>query len=39
MQSNFMMWLGGLDSKNRERLSRNITIPLDRVYSASREAE
>ena len=30
MQSNFIMWLGGLDNKNRERLSRNIT---------SREAE
>ena len=26
MQSNFIMWLGGLDSKNRVRLSRNITF-------------
>ena len=26
MQTNFIMWLGGLDSKNRERLSRNITF-------------
>ena len=25
MQSNFIMWLGGLDNKNRIRLSRNIT--------------
>tara|TARA_R110002020_G_scaffold453625_1_gene668584 strand:- start:283 stop:519 length:237 start_codon:yes stop_codon:yes gene_type:complete len=24
MQNNFIMWLGGLNSKNRERLSRNI---------------
>mgnify|MGYP001294997162 CR=1 FL=1 len=26
MQNNFIMWLGGLDSKNRERLARNITF-------------
>ena len=26
MQSNFIMWLGGLDSKNRVRLARNITF-------------
>ena len=26
MQTNFIMWLGGLDSKNRERLARNITL-------------
>tara|TARA_R100000808_G_C2032259_1_gene75554 strand:+ start:201 stop:437 length:237 start_codon:yes stop_codon:yes gene_type:complete len=26
MQSNFIMWLGGLDSKNRIRLARNITF-------------
>ena len=26
MQTNFIMWLGGLDSKNRVRLSRNITF-------------
>ena len=26
MQTNFIMWLGGLDSKNRERLARNITF-------------
>ena len=26
MQSNFMMWLGGLDSKNRVRLARQITF-------------
>ena len=26
MQTNFIMWLGGLDSKNRIRLARNITF-------------
>jgi len=26
MQTHFIMWLGGLDSKNRERLARNITF-------------
>ena len=26
MQTHFIMWLGGLDSKNRERLARNITL-------------
>ena len=26
MQTNFIMWLGGLDSKNRVRLARNITF-------------
>ena len=26
MQSNFIMWISGLDRKNRERLSRNITL-------------
>ena len=26
MQNNFIMWLGGLDSKNRGRLARNITF-------------
>ena len=25
MQTHFIMWLGGLDSRNRERLTRNIT--------------
>ena len=25
MQSNFIMWIASLDSKNRERLARNIT--------------
>ena len=24
MQSNFIMWISGLDRKNRERLTRNI---------------
>ena len=26
MQTNFIMWLGGLDNKNRIRLARNITF-------------
>ena len=26
MQTNFIMWLGGLDGKNRARLARNITF-------------
>ena len=26
MQTRFIMWLGGLDGKNRERLARNITF-------------
>ena len=26
MQENFIMWLGGLDAKNRGRLARNITF-------------
>tara|TARA_R100001086_G_C11619272_1_gene198335 strand:- start:133 stop:378 length:246 start_codon:yes stop_codon:yes gene_type:complete len=26
MQTNFIMWLGGLDSKNRVRLANNITF-------------
>lgn len=26
MQTNFMFWLGGLDSKNRIRLANNITF-------------
>ena len=26
MQSNFIMWLGGLSSKNKVRLARNITF-------------
>ena len=26
MQTHFIMWLGGLDSKNRVRLARNITF-------------
>jgi len=26
MQTNFIMWLGGLDSKNRVRLAKNITF-------------
>jgi hypothetical protein len=26
MQTNFIMWLGGLDSRNRVRLARNITF-------------
>ena len=26
MQTRFIMWLGGLDSKNRIRLARNITL-------------
>ena len=26
MQSNFIMWLGGLSGKNRVRLARNITL-------------
>ena len=26
MQTNFIMWLGGLSGKNRERLARNITL-------------
>ena len=26
MQSSFIMWLGGLDGKNRVRLARNITF-------------
>ena len=25
MQSNFIMWIAGLDSRNRERLANNIT--------------
>ena len=26
MQTRFIMWLGGLDGKNRERLANNITF-------------
>ena len=26
MQSNFIMWISGLDNKNRVRLARNITF-------------
>tara|TARA_R100000005_G_C4952683_1_gene172477 strand:- start:78 stop:329 length:252 start_codon:yes stop_codon:yes gene_type:complete len=26
MQTNFIMWLGGLDAKNRGRLANNITF-------------
>ena len=26
MQSNFIMWIAGLDGKNRARLARNITF-------------
>ena len=26
MQTHFIMWLGGLDAKNRKRLARNITF-------------
>ena len=29
MQNYFIMWLGGLDSKNRIRLARNITFHSD----------
>ena len=31
MQTNFIMWLGGLDSKNRARLARNITFHSDKI--------
>ena len=31
MQTHFIMWLGGLDSKNRVRLSRNITFHSDKI--------
>ena len=31
MQTNFIMWLGGLDSKNRARLARNITFHSENI--------
>jgi hypothetical protein len=31
MQTNFIMWLGGLDTKNRVRLARNITFWSDDI--------
>ena len=31
MHENFMMWLGGLDSKNRARLARNITFHSENI--------
>ena len=31
MQSNFIMWISGLDNKNRVRLARNITFHSENI--------
>ena len=39
MQSNFIMWLGGLDSKNRIRLANNITFNESNRWEGWEEGE
>ena len=39
MQTRFIMWLGGLDGKNRERLARNITFNESNRWEEGEENE